>query len=63
MIAAAATASIDELHQVFEPSRTGSATDVLIDISGAVFASVVITIVRRYRRPAVPEGPSISETD
>lgn len=63
VIAAAATASIDELHQVFEPSRTGSATDVLIDISGAVFASVVITIMRRCRRPAVPEGPSMSETD
>jgi VanZ family protein len=41
-------ASLDEFHQTFLPSRTASIRDVLLDMLGAFFFQIVITIfVRR----------------
>jgi VanZ family protein len=38
---AASVASIDEWHQLFVPSRTGSALDVILDVVGAAVAQLV----------------------
>ncbi len=46
-------ASIDELHQLFVPSRTGSSVDVLIDVAGAVVGTVIFAY---YRRAAEERG-------
>ncbi len=50
-------ASLDEWHQTFIPSRTGSATDVLIDTTGATTLSLLLWftcwwILHRERRRA-----------
>jgi len=42
-------ASLDEFNQRFISSRTGSVWDVLLDISGGLFAIVVWFIVSRYK--------------
>ena len=36
------TASLDEFHQSFVPSRTASPHDVLLDMMGALFAQILI---------------------
>ncbi|MCU1286479.1 MAG: hypothetical protein JWO13_2829 [Acidobacteriales bacterium] len=36
------TSSSDEIHQLFTPGRTGAATDVLLDMSGAFFMQLMI---------------------
>jgi VanZ family protein len=46
----AAVAGIDEFNQSFEPSRTGSIWDVLIDISGGLFALSVCYLWSRRRK-------------
>lgn len=38
-------ASLDEYHQTFVSSRTGSAQDVLLDMVGALFFQMVITML------------------
>lgn len=38
---AASVAAIDEWHQLFVPSRTGTAWDVVIDVTGAAAAQLV----------------------
>jgi len=38
---AASVAAIDEWHQLFVPSRTGTALDVVIDVAGAAVAQLV----------------------
>ena len=50
LILAAIIASIDEINQSFEPSRASSPYDVLLDISGAVAALVVMGVLLRLRR-------------
>ncbi len=45
-------AAADEIHQTFEPDRTGSPIDVLIDASGAVIATLVTTWWRALRSAA-----------
>jgi len=40
-------ASLDELHQSFIPSRTASARDVILDVTGALFFQAVIAILLR----------------
>ncbi|HEX2639176.1 MAG TPA: VanZ family protein [Pyrinomonadaceae bacterium] len=49
-------ASIDEFHQSYEPSRTSSPYDVLIDITGGVLALVIVygitALIRRRERTA-----------
>ena len=47
-------ASADEFHQTFEPDRTGSPVDVLIDSSGAVVATLLIAWWRAARNAGTP---------
>jgi VanZ family protein len=53
-------ASIDEFHQSFEPSRTSSPYDVLIDIAGGALALVIVyatttVVYRRRTRKAIAD--------
>lgn len=43
-----AVAVADETRQRFEPSRTGSAVDVSIDVAGGVAALLLLGAVRRF---------------
>ncbi|HKP68375.1 MAG TPA: VanZ family protein [Pyrinomonadaceae bacterium] len=43
-------ASIDEINQSFNPARTGSAIDVLLDLAGGFTAVFIVALVRRVRR-------------
>lgn len=43
-------ASADEYNQSFNPLRTGSAYDVLIDVSGGLAMILFIAIFRTYRK-------------
>lgn len=43
-------AAIDEINQSFNPSRTGSAVDVLLDLSGGLVAILVVVLVRRRKK-------------
>lgn len=45
-------ACIDEFNQSFEPSRTSSARDILLDIAGGVVMLVCIWLVSRRRSAA-----------
>lgn len=47
IIAAATTATADEIHQTFIPSRTGRWQDVLLDTAGAIVLQVIIYAVSR----------------
>src|SRR2546421_9421439 len=40
-------ASVDELNQSFEPSRTGSIWDVLLDVSGGLSMVICLWLTRR----------------
>ncbi|MFN6964680.1 MAG: VanZ family protein [Pyrinomonadaceae bacterium] len=40
-------AAIDEFRQSYDPSRTSSVYDVLIDLSGAAAALIIVAAVRR----------------
>lgn len=42
ILLAAFVASIDEIHQTFVPSRTGTFHDVLLDAAGAAVAQILI---------------------
>ncbi len=42
ILLAACVASIDELHQTFVPSRTGTWHDVVLDVAGAAMAQILI---------------------
>jgi hypothetical protein len=54
-----AYASIDEIHQTFETSRTGSALDVLIDVIGATTGSLAVTWSRSRRAARRAHGAEI----
>ena len=43
-------AAIDEYHQTFIPSRTGSFRDVLLDICGAVLLQLIVLAFVRLRQ-------------
>ena len=45
-----AVASIDEINQSFNPARTGSPVDVLLDLAGGFTAVVVVALARGRRR-------------
>ncbi len=45
-------ASSDELHQAFEPNRTGMFRDVLLDCCGALVLQLLAWLVLRLFRPA-----------
>src|SRR5437016_1660297 len=42
-------ASVDEVNQSFEPSRTSSFRDVLLDVSGGAAMVVVLWLIKRPR--------------
>ena len=42
ILLAACIASIDEIHQTFVPSRTGTWHDALLDVAGATVAQILI---------------------
>ena len=43
-------ASLDEWHQTFIPSRTGTVSDVLLDMTGAMAVQILIFLLVRVRR-------------
>jgi len=53
--AAVACAGLDEFHQSFVASRTGSPIDVLIDASGAFFGLIIYWMLSRKGTPAAPQ--------
>ncbi len=44
-------ASLDEFHQTFVASRTGSLRDVVLDLTGAIFFQLVLAIWLGSRKP------------
>ena len=55
---AAAVAAVDELHQLFVPSRTGTPADVLLDCAGAALAQVVAWFRSRQAWRTTPAQPN-----
>lgn len=51
-------ASLDEWHQTFLPSRTGSVRDVVLDTSAAVAAQVLLFLLLRGWQSRGPDGPA-----
>jgi len=49
LVISLSVAILDEWHQSFVPSRTSSARDVLLDLTGAVFAQFLIWYALRHR--------------
>jgi VanZ family protein len=60
------TASLDEIHQLFLPSRTGRWQDVAIDTSGAILVQLLLyaraTHARNRRRRSSVEAPELTLT-
>ena len=54
LVAAAICASLDEFHQSFVPSRTGTPWDVMIDTCGAVIGLALYAAFRRKKRGELP---------
>lgn len=52
LAACAAYAALDEAHQAFVPSRTGSWVDVAVDVTGATLGAWAVTVWRGRGRPA-----------
>jgi VanZ family protein len=44
------TSSADELHQLFTPGRTGAGSDVLLDMSGALFMQLMVIVAIASKR-------------
>ena len=40
----------DELHQTFEPGRSGKITDVLLDAAGVGFGVMFVRLINHFRR-------------
>lgn len=40
----------DEWHQSFTPDRTSMITDVVLDVTGLIFAMTFITVIRAFKR-------------
>jgi VanZ family protein len=55
LLLVAVVASLDEFNQSFEPSRTSSVWDVLLDCSGAVAMLAFCSLIKR---PKLPESPA-----
>lgn len=53
---AAGWAAIDEVHQMYVPSRGPSIRDVLIDVSGAVIAQIFFAMIVRLRGEQTTEA-------
>jgi VanZ family protein len=50
LLVALLTASADEFHQSFTPGRTGAVSDVILDMTGALFAQLMIVAGTAGRR-------------
>lgn len=50
----AAVATLDEFHQSFIPSRTGTFRDVILDSTAALCMQFAIFVALRYRNKTVP---------
>jgi VanZ family protein len=63
LIAAASWAALDEFHQTFTRTRSGSPLDSLLDSSGALFVLLVISFYNRRTVDTMPavERKSISK--
>ena len=44
-------AGLDEIHQIFIPSRTGDIVDWIADISGALIAVLLLGLILKYFSP------------
>jgi VanZ family protein len=55
----ALVASLDEWHQSYLPSRTGTIQDVILDSIAALTAQIVILLWLRSRREIKPEEASV----
>ena len=53
LLAAATHAVLDELYQSFVPSRTASATDVAIDLGGALIGLAICWLFALRREPQI----------
>jgi VanZ family protein len=51
-------AALDEFHQSFLPSRTGTFHDVVLDSCAALFAQIVIFLILRRRNTGIEGAPS-----
>jgi VanZ family protein len=55
------TAALDEWHQTFDPSRTGTPWDVLLDVTGGIcFLLIALFALRRWRAEPVEELEKVS---
>ncbi len=52
-------ASLDEWHQTFIPSRTGTVRDVILDSTAALTAQIVILFLLRSRERSKPEEATL----
>lgn len=56
LLGTALIASSDEIHQTFLPNRTGMASDVLIDCTGALTQLLLVYVILRLFRPKTLEA-------
>jgi len=54
-VCTALVASLDEFHQTFLPSRTGMFRDVVLDITAALVAQILIFLILRKRNAGIEE--------
>jgi len=59
------TASLDEWHQSFLPSRTGAVRDVMLDMTGAIFLQIVIAAFEKTRKDKTfaPQRRGVTEKE
>jgi VanZ family protein len=55
LLIAAGYSALDEIHQIFVPSREPRVTDSLIDTAGALFAVLVLWLWMRHRNANSPD--------
>jgi VanZ family protein len=60
ILGTAMAASADEIHQTFNPARTGRWQDVIIDTSGALVLQILLYISIQYRGRKAEPLPSTS---
>jgi VanZ family protein len=54
----ALVSALDELHQSFLPSRTGTFRDVVLDSSAALVAQFTLFVILQRRSPRIEDVPS-----
>ncbi len=56
----AMVASLDEWHQTFLPSRTGTIRDVILDSTAGLIALIILLLLLRRRDRAAPKREALS---